>query len=145
MKSPDYYIGPHAPFIDANDIVFQYHLDYYTGGAVAHILRAGRKPGETRHDALVNALGCIRRQIEYVAWAEANNHNHDRFTLNRQLSVSGTGKLSQIAIRQSFGLTSDMDTAVWELTRRSWSVEALRYVETLLSHAIEACEGADPL
>lgn len=59
-ESPNYYRRGN---LDCADIVNAYALDYWTGSAVVHILRAGNKPGETRLDALENALACLRHAI----------------------------------------------------------------------------------
>lgn len=42
---------------------FDFALNYWTGSAVVHILRAGRKPGESRRKALENALVCLRHEL----------------------------------------------------------------------------------
>jgi hypothetical protein len=59
-ESPDYYT---RGGLDCADIVNAYALDYWIGSAVVHLLRAGCKPGETRLDALENALACLRHAI----------------------------------------------------------------------------------
>lgn len=59
-KSPDYYIARNS---DCADIVNNFSLNYWLGSAVVHILRAGRKPGESRRKALENALACIEHEL----------------------------------------------------------------------------------
>lgn len=58
-ESPAYY----NQGVDCADIVNAYNLSYWDGGAVCHILRAGNKPGESRLQALENALACLRHSI----------------------------------------------------------------------------------
>ena len=59
-QSPPYY---RASNVDVADVVNAYKLDYWLGSVVAHVLRAGRKPGETRRQALENALSCLQHAI----------------------------------------------------------------------------------
>jgi len=59
FESPDYY--KHNG-IDAGDLM--QGLDYWKGSALAHILRAGKKPGESEKEALENAVGCLLRRIK---------------------------------------------------------------------------------
>ena len=59
-KSPLYY---RASEVDVADVVNAFQLDYWCGSVVAHVLRAGRKPGETRLQALENALSCLRHAV----------------------------------------------------------------------------------
>lgn len=39
-------------------------LDYWLGSAVSHILRAGKKSGESEKEALENAVICLLRRIQ---------------------------------------------------------------------------------
>ena len=59
-KSPLYY---RAGEVDVADVVNAFQLDYWCGSVVAHVLRAGRKPGETRLQALENALACLQHAV----------------------------------------------------------------------------------
>ena len=59
-ESPDYYRAGQS---DCADIVNDFALNYWTGSAVVHILRAGRKPGESRRKALENALVCLQHEL----------------------------------------------------------------------------------
>ena len=59
-ESPVYY---RAGEVDAADVVNAFRLDYWCGSVVAHVLRAGRKPGETRLQALENALACLQHAV----------------------------------------------------------------------------------
>ena len=59
-KSRDYYVASNS---DCADIVNNFQLNYWLGSAVVHILRAGRKPGESRRKALENALACIEHEL----------------------------------------------------------------------------------
>ena len=60
--TPTYYRAPRGT-LTAADVIDGWGLDYWTGSVVAHVLRAGRKPGETRLDALRNAAGCLAHAI----------------------------------------------------------------------------------
>ena len=59
FASPDYY--KHNG-IDAKDLM--QGLDYWKGSAISHILRAGKKAGETEQEALQNAVICLLRRLE---------------------------------------------------------------------------------
>lgn len=65
--SPAYYRGGD---LDAADIINQFGqngepMDYWTGSALAHILRAGKKSGESREEALTNALVCLQHALAH--------------------------------------------------------------------------------
>ena len=62
--SPPYY---RAGTVDVADVINAFGLDYWCGSVVAHVLRAGRKPGETRAEALQNALACLQHAIAVEA------------------------------------------------------------------------------
>ena len=74
--SPDYYEAPDLIKVDGQRIRLNVHhvidawrLDYWLGSAVAHILRAGRKPGETERAAITNAWGTLIGWFRCAEWS----------------------------------------------------------------------------
>lgn len=56
--------------LDCGMIADALDLNHWTGAAFGHIWRAGRKPGETKKEALENALMCIRRELQRLSLLE---------------------------------------------------------------------------
>jgi hypothetical protein len=74
--SPDYYEAPDLIKVDGQRVRLNVHhvidawqLDYWLGSAVAHILRAGRKPGETERAAISNAWGTLIGWFRCAEWS----------------------------------------------------------------------------
>jgi hypothetical protein len=74
--SPDYYEAPDLIKVDGQRVRLNVHhvidawrLDYWLGSAVAHILRAGRKPGETERAAISNAWGTLIGWFRSAEWS----------------------------------------------------------------------------
>lgn len=59
FDSPDYYIHNG---INTKDLMPG--LGHWRGSAVGHIIRAGKKSGETEKQALENAVICLIRRIQ---------------------------------------------------------------------------------
>jgi hypothetical protein len=74
--SPDYYEAPdlikvdgHRVRLNVHHVIDAWRLDYWLGSAVAHILRAGRKPGETERAAITNAWGTLIGWFRCAEWS----------------------------------------------------------------------------
>lgn len=61
IPTPSYYM--HGDY-NSKDLV---SVEYFTDSALCHIIRAGKKSGETKLDALLNAHVCLLRAIEKEA------------------------------------------------------------------------------
>ena len=61
INHPPWYKGSGG--IEVCEVIEQFSLPYHLGEVVAHILRAGRKPGVSRRLDLEEALWHLRREI----------------------------------------------------------------------------------
>jgi hypothetical protein len=65
-ETPRYYIGKYKK-IEAFDVCMDFAADSYNVGvAIAYLLRAGKKPGNSKINDLYKAIQHIEKEMEYL-------------------------------------------------------------------------------
>ncbi|MBR1487193.1 MAG: DUF3310 domain-containing protein [Synergistaceae bacterium] len=66
INKPDYYKAVNSEDIEVNDFIDAFELNFNCGNVVKYIARAGKKPGESRFQALWKAHNYLLREIVNV-------------------------------------------------------------------------------
>ncbi len=69
-STPSYYLGAHKG-IEAFDVCMDFARDSYNiGVAIAYLLRAGKKPGNSKEQDIEKAVDHLNKELEYLAYDE---------------------------------------------------------------------------